>query len=89
MNPDELTNVANAGGGAFVPAGTANLDLGSIYAQRIATDAGKSFDSVKLEQYIPRYQWFALPALFLLLVDSWLRLGTKNHSSRRTYEVIS
>jgi Ca-activated chloride channel family protein len=89
MNPEELTNVANAGGGAFVPAGTANLDLGSIYAQRIATDAGKSFDSVKLEQFIPRFQWFAIPALLLLLGDSWLRLRVQKQRSRRAYEVAS
>ena len=87
MNAEELTNVATAGDGAFVPAGTANLDLASIYAQRIASDAGKSFDSVKLEQFIPRFQWFALPALLLLIVDSWVSLRAKNQVARRTYEV--
>ncbi len=89
MNPQELTNVANEGGGAFVPAGTANLDLASIYAQRIASDAGKSFDSVKLEEFIPRFQWFAIPALILLLGDSWLSIRSKNQVARRTYEVTS
>ena len=87
MNPEELKNVATAGNGAFVPAGTANLDLASIYAQRIATDAGKSFDSVKLEQFIPRFQWFAIPALLILLGDSWLSLRVKYQSVRRTFEV--
>ena len=87
MNPTELENIANAGGGAFVPAGTANLDLGSIYALRIATDAGKSFDSVKLEQFIPRFQWFAFPALLLLLGDSWLSLRPRNKNVIQTYEV--
>jgi|TARA_B100001964_G_scaffold243826_2_gene323054 Ca-activated chloride channel family protein len=89
MNPEELTNVATAGGGAFVPAGTANLDLASIYAQRIASDAGKSFDSVKLEQFIPRFQWFAIPALLIILGDSWLSLRSKNRTSRRAYEVTA
>jgi Ca-activated chloride channel family protein len=89
MNPEELTIIANAGGGAFVPAGTANLDLASIYVQRIASEAGKSFDSVKLEQFIPRFQWFALPALILLLGDSWLSLRSKNQQARRTYEVTT
>ncbi|MBT4531150.1 MAG: VWA domain-containing protein [Phycisphaerae bacterium] len=88
MNPEELTNVAVAGNGAFVPAGTDNLDLGSIYAQRIANDAGKSFDSVKLEQFIPRFQWFAIPALILLLFDTWMSLR-KNVTTRRTFEVTS
>ncbi len=89
MNPEELERVARAGSGAFVPAGTANLDLGSIYAQRIASDAGKSFDSVTLEQFIPRFQWFAIPALLILLGDSWLSLRPKNKRSIRSYEVTS
>ena len=89
MNSDELANVANAGGGLFVPAGTSNLDLASIYAQRIATDAGKSFDSVKLEQFIPRFQWFAIPALLILLGDSWMSLRPKNKNNTSTFEVAS
>ena len=89
MNAEELTNVASVGGGAFVPAGTANLDLASIYAQRIASDSGKSFDSVKLEQFIPRFQWFAIPALLLFLGDGWLSLQTPSNSRRRVYEVTS
>lgn len=83
MNPDELTNVANAGGGVFIPAGTANLDLASIYAKRIATDSGRSFDSVKLEQYIPRFQWFAIPAFIILLGDSWMSLRSRSTDPRR------
>jgi Ca-activated chloride channel family protein len=89
MNPDELANVASAGGGLFVPAGTANLDLASIYAQRIASDAGKSFDSVKLEQFIPRFQWFAIPALLIILGDSWMSLRPKNKGNKPTYEVAA
>ncbi|MDP7006311.1 MAG: VWA domain-containing protein [Phycisphaerales bacterium] len=87
MNPDELANIANAGNGLFIPAGTANLDLASIYAQRIATDAGKSFDSVKLEQFIPRFQWFAIPALIILFGDSWMSLRPKNKTKVKSYEV--
>ena len=89
MNPEELELVARAGGGAFVPAGTANLDLGSIYAQRIASDAGKSFDSIKLEQYIPRFQWFAIPALLILLGDSWMSIRPKNKRTIHIYEVTT
>jgi Ca-activated chloride channel family protein len=83
MNAAELTNVANAGGGVFIPAGTANLDLASIYAKRIATDSGRSFDSVKLEQYIPRFQWFAIPAFLILLGDSWMSLRSRSIQPRR------
>ncbi|MBT4584916.1 MAG: VWA domain-containing protein [Phycisphaerae bacterium] len=91
MNPEELTNIANAGGGAFVPAGTSNLDLASIYAKRIASDSGKSFDSVKLEQFIPRFQWFAIPALFIFLGDAWMSLRPRqNHrKTKNLFEVTT
>jgi len=89
MNSEELTNVANAGGGAFIPAGIANLDLASIYAKRIASDSGRSFDSVKLEQFIPRFQWFAIPALLILLGDSWRSLRSQHQSSIRTHEATT
>ena len=89
MNPDELTNVANAGNGTFVPAGTANLDLASIYAKRIASDSGRSFDSVKLEQYIPRFQWFAIPAFLILLGDSWMSLRPSTKRANNLFEMTS
>ncbi|MBC8202874.1 MAG: VWA domain-containing protein [Planctomycetes bacterium] len=89
MNPDELINVANAGNGAFVPAGTANLDLASIYAKRIASDSGRSFDSVKLEQYIPRFQWFAIPAFLILLGDSWMSLRPNSKKEHNLFEATS
>ena len=83
MNPSELKDVATAGNGVFIPAGTANLDLASIYSKRIATDAGKSFDSVKLEQYIPRFQWFAIPGVSCLLC--WLLLSTQAKNIRHSH----
>lgn len=87
MNPDELTNVASAGGGAFVPAGTSNLDLASIYSKRIATASGRSFDSVKLEQFIPRFQWFAIPALLILFGDSLMSVRCSKSSTPHVTEV--
>ena len=80
MNPSELKDVASAGNGVFIPAGTANLDLASIYSKRIASDAGKNFDSVKLEQYIPRFQWFAIPSVACLLC--WFLLSTQAKNNR-------
>ena len=87
MNPDELTNVATAGGGAFVPAGTSNLDLASIYAKRIVTASGRSFNSVKLEQFIPRFQWFAIPALLILIGDSWMSVRCSRATTSHVTEV--
>ncbi len=86
MNPDELKEVAQAGNGVFVPAGTANLDLASIYSKRIATDAGKSFDSVKLEQFIPRFQWFVVPSVACLFLWFFLSTYAKNFKRNDSYQ---
>jgi len=80
MHPDALERIARAGGGAFVPAGTANLDLASIYAHDIATMAGRSMDSVRLEQFVPRFQWFLIPALVLLIIDSGMSLHRRSRA---------
>lgn len=86
MNPKELKDIASAGNGVFIPAGTANLDLASIYSKRIASDAGKSFDSVKLEQYIPRFQWFAIPSVACLLCWLFLSTQAKNNRNSGSYQ---
>ena len=78
MHPSALEDIARSGGGAFVPAGTANLDLASIYANDIATMAGRSMDSVRLEQFVPRFQWFLIPALLLLIIDSGMSLHRRS-----------
>lgn len=88
-----LRQVAEAGGGElfqqagrtnFIPVGTKNFDLGEIYRQVILPAV--RYEERSEEQLVQRpaqYQWFALPALLLLILDSFLRDGPP----RRTVEL--
>ncbi len=71
MDPDTLTAVAEAGEGTFIPSGTANVDLGEVYDAVIAPAAGRRTSSAMIERPIPRYHWFVVPALILLIIE-WL-----------------
>ncbi|HOQ87766.1 MAG TPA: VWA domain-containing protein [Phycisphaerae bacterium] len=74
MNPEPLRQMAIAGGGAYVPAGTSNFDLGQqIYLDKIAQGEQREFEATRIERYKPRFQWFAGAALVLLLTASLMR----------------
>ena len=72
MNPQVLQEVAIQGGGAYVPAGTQDVDLGDIYETHIASIAQADFQSTRIQRYDARYQWFAAAALLLLMIDVWM-----------------
>lgn len=68
-NPALLAQVAEAGGGRYVPAGTLLVDLGKFFDEWITEiDIRDRADSVAL-QTTPRFQWFAGLALILLLLE--------------------
>lgn len=78
-NFEDLRKIARVGeGGAFVPVGTQNFDLGEIYRTRIvpAIQFKQREEKQKLEQP-SRYHPFALAALVLVLIDSLLRDGPR------------
>ncbi len=70
MNPECLQQIALAGGGAYVPAGTQNIELDRIYTEKIAPLEKREFEARKVQRYYPRYQLFAAAALALLLAES-------------------
>ncbi len=72
MDRSSLQDMALAGGGAFIPAGTQQLDLAAIYQQRIAPVVKREFETTHLKQYHVRYQWFVGLALIALLIESWM-----------------
>jgi Ca-activated chloride channel family protein len=69
MNPELLTEVADAGGGVFVPAGTGLVDLGEFFDDWITTIDQRDRGTSTAREMIPRFRWFAIPALLLLLID--------------------
>ncbi len=72
MNPKALRDIAVAGGGTYVPAGTENFDLGEIYLHKIAPAEKREFEASRIERYKVRFQWFAGAALLMLLLASMM-----------------
>jgi len=72
LNPDLLQDIALAAGGAYIPAGTGNVDMADIYDDVIAVGSGRTHGTARIEQHVPRYQWPAALALLLLLIDGFL-----------------
>ncbi|MHC5003395.1 MAG: VWA domain-containing protein [Planctomycetota bacterium] len=70
MDAALLREVALASEGAFVPAGTRDVNLGRIYDERIAATTKRDFGTARIRQYHVQFQWFAAIALGLLLAES-------------------
>ncbi len=70
MNPKALQDIALAGHGAYVPAGTQNIELDRIYNEKIAPLDKREFEAKKVQRQYARYQVFAAMALLLLLAET-------------------
>ena len=64
-----LEQVATVSNGAYVPAGTKQVNMADVYHQFIANVEQKEFETAKIKSYTPRFQYFAGPALALLLLN--------------------
>jgi Ca-activated chloride channel family protein len=72
MDPVVLSKMADAGNGAYVPAGTANIELDKIYDQYIAAQEKREFEETHLKRYRVQFQWFVGAALLCLAAESLL-----------------
>ncbi|MEK6270927.1 MAG: VWA domain-containing protein [Planctomycetales bacterium] len=73
MNGDILKEVALAGEGAYIPAGTKQVDMGDVYGSYISSVEQTEFESARINSYIPRYPWFVGLALLVLVIDTlWM-----------------
>ncbi|MSR18874.1 MAG: VWA domain-containing protein [Phycisphaerales bacterium] len=73
MDPDTLRATAEAGGGVFIPAGTAQIDLGEIIELSLAELERQEFEVSSVHRSIPRFQWPVALALLLLLAECAVR----------------
>ncbi len=73
MDPTVLQEVAQNAGGIFVPAGTAQVDLGEILQRSMADLERGEFETSTLRRTIPRFQWPAGLALLLLVIECLIR----------------
>ena len=69
MHPETLRAVAEAGGGAFIEAGTAQVDMASVCHDMLAGLDRVDQESNLVKRQAPRFQWFAGPALLLLVLE--------------------
>lgn len=67
-----LRAVALATGGAYVPAGTRNYDLGQVYDDHLAALARGTLEGDRQRRYREQYQWFLGLGLILLLAERFL-----------------
>ncbi|WP_162006711.1 VWA domain-containing protein [Roseimaritima sediminicola] len=72
MDGRVLQAVAEATAGAYIPAGTRRVDMAGVYRRYIANVPQTEFETARINAYVARYQWFAAPALLLLLIEVWL-----------------
>ncbi len=70
MDGATLRDVAAVGGGVFVPAGVAQVDLGEILQRSLADLERGEFETSTVHRTIARFQWPAGLALLLLVIES-------------------
>ncbi len=82
LNGATLSEIANKTGGAYIPAGTKRVNMAAVYHGYIASVEQTEFEMAKVNAYIPRFQWFALPALLLLILEAFLS-SFRGHQTAR------
>ena len=68
LDGETLKQVAMVSHGAFVPAGTKQVDMADVYRRYVADVEQEDFETARIRAYIPRFQWFVGPALALMLM---------------------
>ena len=83
LNGEILSQIATETEGAYVPAGIRRVNMADVYHKYIASVGQAEFETAKAETYTPRFQWFAAPALFVLLIEVFVstRRSPMNTSS--------
>lgn len=69
LNGQILQQIAEKTSGAYIPAGTRRVNMSDVYHGYVANIEEEEFETAKVNTYIARYQWFAMPALVLLVID--------------------
>ncbi|KLU03391.1 BatB [Rhodopirellula islandica] len=73
MNGAILKEVATQSDGAYIPAGTKRVDMSDVVHGYIENVDETDLQTAKINTYIPRFQWFLIPAMVLFGLDVLLR----------------
>lgn len=68
-NDSVLEQIALSTDGAYIPAGTKQVDMAQVYVRFIANIKQQEFESARVNSSIPRYHWFLGLALVVLLFE--------------------
>ena len=79
LNGEVLKQIATETGGAYIPAGTKQVDMAEVYHGYIANVDKTEFESATIDSYQARFQWFLAPAVLFLVAE--LIWTTRRHTS--------
>ncbi|MEK6247252.1 MAG: VWA domain-containing protein, partial [Planctomycetales bacterium] len=82
MNGEVLKEVALVGDGAYIPAGTKQVDMADVYHGYVSSVEETEFETARINSYIPRYQLFVGLGLALILIDTFCFAGLGRRSSQ-------
>lgn len=64
-----LTDIAQATSGAYIPAGTKQVNMADVYHGYVANLEQTEFETARVNRLEARYQWFLLPGILLLIAE--------------------
>ena len=83
MNGKLLQQIAQETGAAYIPAGTRRVNMADVYHSYVANVPQGEFETATINAYIPRFQWFAIPGLALLLLEVFISTASSQHAGRK------
>ncbi len=84
LNGEVLKKIASVTEGAYIPAGTKQVDMAAVYHRFIRSIEQQEFDTAKINSYVPRYPWFLGAALLLLIVDTAISVWPRRLANANT-----
>ena len=72
LNGQILSQIATDTDGAYIPAGTRQVNMADVYHGYVANVAQMEFETAKINTYTVRFLWCAVPGLVLLLLEVWI-----------------
>ncbi|MEX2092582.1 MAG: VWA domain-containing protein [Pirellulales bacterium] len=82
LHGDVLRQVATETEGAYVPAGTKQVNMSDVYHSYIAGVEQTEFETARINQYEARFQWFLGAGLVFLLVEIAITTWPVRHAAR-------
>src|SRR6185503_10077455 len=88
LHGDILRQVATETNGAYIPAGTKQVNMSDVYHSYVAGVEQEQFGTARINQYEARFQWFLGAGLLFLLLEigitTWpIRQAAHTRSSAR------